>query len=139
MTSRLVQVASNVLSLFKRLWPGLVAVLAPVIFFHRAVFSDEIFISRDIQRVYYPLRQYWAQRVSMGEFPDWYPYDGLGQPFAGMVISGAFHPANLLTLLFPLGTAIKLNILLCYPVAFGGTFLLGRRWGLASGFAALGG
>ena len=49
-------------------------------------------------RVYYPLRQYWAERVSHLEFPFWYPYDGLGQSFVGMVVSGALHPTNLLYL-----------------------------------------
>src|SRR5499427_4750575 len=106
--------------------------------FHRAAFTDQIFFSRDIQRVYYPLRHYWAQRVLHGEFPQWFPYDALGQPFIGMVISGAFHPSNLVYLLLPLGTALKLNILLCYPVAFFGAYFLACRCSLSMVPAALG-
>src|SRR5216684_2494555 len=76
------------------------AVLAAVIaLFYRAALTDQIFFSRDIQRVYYPLKRYWADRILHGEFPQWFPYDGLGQPFVGMVISGAFHPSNLLYLM----------------------------------------
>lgn len=113
--------------------------LATVVFFYRAVFSSEIFVARDILRVYYPLRSYWAERVLRGEFPHWYPYDGLGQPFVGMVISGALHPSNLLYLVLPVESALKLNVLLCYPLAFAGAFLFARRWGAARSAAALAG
>src|SRR5881396_1319098 len=51
-----------------------------VAFFHHAALGGRIFIARDILRVYYPLHQYWAERVSRGEFPDWFPYDALGEP-----------------------------------------------------------
>jgi hypothetical protein len=115
-----------------------IAVL-PLLYFHRASLTEEVFIARDILRVYYPLKQYWAERVSQLQFPHWYPYDGLGQPYAGMLISGAFHPANLLYLLFPLGTALKLITLLSYVAALGGTYLFARLWGQGRGAALLAG
>ncbi|WNG51035.1 YfhO family protein [Archangium minus] len=114
-----------------------IAFLAPLLYFHRATFSGDIFISRDILRVYYPLKKYWAERVSQLQFPDWYPYDGLGQPFTGMVISGAFHPANILYLLLPLGLALKVITLLSYVAALGGTYLFARLWGMGRGAALL--
>ncbi len=89
-------------------------------------------------RVYYPLRQYWAERVSHLEFPFWYPYDGLGQPFLGMTISGALHPTNLLYLALPLALAIKVNVLLCYPAAFAGAYCLLRRFSLSLAASSLG-
>ncbi|MBX5484681.1 MAG: YfhO family protein [Myxococcaceae bacterium] len=116
------------------------AIGVTVLFFYRAVFSAEVFISRDIQRVYYPLRTYWVDRVSRGEIPDWFPYDGFGQPFFGMVISGGFHPTNLLYLALPIAQAMKLNILICYPFAQIGTWLCARRWGagwVAAAFAGI--
>ncbi|HYO72313.1 MAG TPA: hypothetical protein VEU33_40200, partial [Archangium sp.] len=64
-------------------------VVLPLLYFHRASLTDEVFIARDILRVYYPLKQYWAERVSQLQFPGWYPYDGMGQPYTGMLISGA--------------------------------------------------
>jgi Bacterial membrane protein YfhO len=109
----------------------------PLLYFHRATFSSEVFITRDILRVYYPLKKYWAERVSQLQFPDWYPYNGLGQPYAGMLISGAFHPANLLYLVLPLGVALKVVTLLSYVAALGGTWLFGRLWGLGRGAALL--
>jgi len=90
-------------------------------------------------RVYYPLRQYWAERVSHLEFPFWYPYDGLGQPFLGMVISGALHPTNLLYLALPISWAIKVNVLVCFPAAFAGVYCLLRRFGLSPAASSLGG
>lgn len=113
--------------------------LATAVFFHRALASGDVFIARDILRVYYPLRLYWAQRLLSGSFPEWYPFDGLGQPFAGMVISGAFHPVNITYLLLPLTTALTLNVLLCFPVACSGVYALSRRWGADVAPAALGG
>ncbi|WP_375768388.1 YfhO family protein [Archangium gephyra] len=114
-------------------------VVLPLLYFHRASLTDEVFIARDILRVYYPLKHYWAERVSQLQFPDWYPYDGLGQPYAGMLISGAFHPANLLYLLLPLGSALKLITLLSYVAAFGGTYLFARLWDMRRGAALLAG
>jgi membrane protein YfhO len=111
----------------------------PLLYFHRAAFSGKIFASRDILRVYYPLKQYWAERVSQLQFPDWYPYNALGQPYPGMLISGAFHPANLLYLLLPLGTALKFITLLSYVAALGGTYLFARLWGLGRGAALFSG
>ncbi len=111
----------------------------PLLYFHRATFSGEIFISRDTLLVYYPLKQYWAARVSQLQLPDWYPYDGLGQPFAGMLVSGAFHPTNLLYLLLSLGTAFKVITLLAYVAALGGVYLFGRLWGMGRGAALLAG
>jgi hypothetical protein len=120
---------------------SMLAVIAtlPLLYFHRATFSDEIFISRDILRVYYPLKKYWVDRVSQGQFPDWYPFDGLGQPYAGMLISGAYHPANLFYLVLSLGGALKLITLLSYMAALGGTYRFARLWGMVRGAALLSG
>jgi hypothetical protein len=111
----------------------------PILYFHRASFTDEIFIARDILRVYYPLKKYWMERVSQLQFPDWYPYNALGQPYPGMLISGTFHPANLLYLVLPLGTALKFITLLSYVAALGGTYLFARLWGQGRGAALLAG
>jgi hypothetical protein len=120
-------------------WIPATAIATTCAFFHRAVFSDQIFISRDIQRVYFPFRKYWAERVAQGEFPDWFPYDGLGQSFPGIVISGVFHPFNLLGLVFTVGGAIKASILLCFPIAALGVYRFARRWQLPPGAALFAG
>ncbi|ATB34462.1 YfhO family protein [Melittangium boletus] len=111
----------------------------PLLYFHRATFTDKVFIARDILRVYYPLKKYWVERVSQFQFPEWYPYDGLGQPYPGMLISGAFHPTNLLYLLLPLETALKLITLGAYVAALAGTYRFARLWGQGRGAALLAG
>jgi len=132
---------SQLFSAFRREVPLLAACIgvSTLVALHRAFFTNEIFISRDMQRVYYPLKQYWAQRVLHGEIPQWYPYDGLGQPFIGMVISGTFHPLNVLYLLFPLEIALKANVLVCYPIAFLGIYFFARRYRCTFGPAVLAG
>jgi hypothetical protein len=110
--------------------------IATIAVFSRVVFGDLIFFERDMRLVVLPVKRYWAERIAQGQFPDWYPFDGLGQPFAGMMVSGAFHPFNVLYLFLPLGTAGDWNILLCFPLAFLGTFLFAR--GLTLSAAAAG-
>jgi len=116
-----------------------VILVATGVFFHRALLSGDVFLARDMLLVSYPLRSYWAQRLLSGSFPDWYPYDGLGQPFVGMVISAALHPLNLVYLLFPLKAALNLNVLLCFPAAFSGVYRLALRFGASVPPAVLGG
>jgi Bacterial membrane protein YfhO len=116
-----------------------VALLCTLVFFHRALLAGEAFLGRDMLRVYLPLKSYWAQRLVSGSFPDWYPFDGLGQPFAGMVISGAFHPLNVSYLVLPLQLALTLNVLLCFPAAVLGVYAFARRWGADVAPAVLGG
>src|SRR5262249_49794991 len=115
------------------------AALATAAFFARAAFTRQIFIERDIQRVYYPLYAYWVERVRRGELPRWYPYDGLGAPYLGMLISGTFHPSKLLYLVFGLGTALKLNLLAGYWAALVGMYLLAREGGRSELAASLAG
>jgi hypothetical protein len=113
--------------------------LATAAFFYRVVFTSDLFIGRDVLRGVYPLKQYWATRVAAGELPEWFPYDGLGQPFVGMMVSAVFHPTNLLFLILPLGSAQKLATLVCYPFAFLGAFVWVRRFGLGVPPAVLAG
>ena len=103
-----------------------VALLLTVAVFWRAALTNDIFIGRDIVRVYYPLRHYFAQRVLGGSFPTWYPYDGLGQPFVGMMMGSLFHPVSLLYLVLPLFLALKWNILLSYTAGWLGLYVLLR-------------
>jgi hypothetical protein len=116
-----------------------VAVGATALFFLRALLTDQVFIARDLLRVYYPAHHYWAERVRAGEVPTWFPYDGLGQPFVGLLVAGVFHPLKLLYLWLPLGTALKLNLLVCYPLGLVGVYLLARQRGLSRWPALLAG
>ncbi|HZI15994.1 MAG TPA: YfhO family protein [Myxococcus sp.] len=106
------------------------AVLLPGVFFHRAVFTSDVFMAGDTLRAFYPMRHYWAGRVASLELPEWYPYDGLGQSFPAIFISGVFHPTALLHLVLPLGAAVKATLLACFPAALLGTWALAREYGV---------
>src|SRR5262249_47320178 len=89
-------------------------------------FGSGTFIGRDMLRVYFPLYQYWVQCIRDGRFPAWYPFDGLGQPYVGLVVSGAFHPIHLIWLFLSPALAMKTSVLVCFPVALCGVFCLAR-------------
>lgn len=107
-------------------------------FFWRVALCNKLLLRRDMLRVVLPLKAYWAERVRAGHLPDWYPYDAFGQPFAGMMVSGSFHPGNLLFLVLPAGQALTWNALLCFPLLATGLWVLLRRLGASSTGCALG-
>jgi hypothetical protein len=115
-----------------------VALVLTLTLFWRVALSDKLLLRRDMLRVVLPLKSFWAERVRTGHFPDWYPYDAFGQPFAGMMVSGAFHPGNLLFLVTPAGVALKWNALLCFPLLATGLWGLLRRLGVSPVGCALG-
>ncbi|NTX39337.1 hypothetical protein HUA78_33370 [Myxococcus sp. CA033] len=126
----------------RRAWglPALMLLL-PVGFFFRAFFWSDVFIAGDTLRAFYPMRAFWAARVAVFDFPEWFAFDGFGQSFVGIFVSGAFHPTALLHLLLPLGVAVKATILSCYPLALFGTWALLRRYDVPRAgalFAAVG-
>lgn len=105
------------------------------VMFSRAVFSSDAFSARDVQRSYYPLKMVWAERVSQGEWPQWFAYDGMGQPYISALVSAALHPLNLLYLLFSVDNGLKWGLLLSYFAAAFGVHALARRLGLSSASA----
>ncbi|MBN8226219.1 YfhO family protein [Corallococcus macrosporus] len=108
--------------------PVALAVVLCGLFFFRALSSSGVFLGGDALRVFLPMRAYWASRVSALEFPDWLPYDGLGQSFPGIFITGTFHPLMWPHLVLPLGLAAKVALLGCFLLALGGTYALVRAW-----------
>lgn len=86
---------------------------------------------RDLLRTYYPVRQYLAERLSSGELPQWYPYENLGEPYLGQVVTGTFHVLSALYLVLPLQPALKIELALSYAAALLGAFLLARSLGVS--------
>jgi hypothetical protein len=116
---------------------GAGAALATVLFFWRVVFTPAVFVARDAVRGVFPLERFFASEVSAGRFPEWYPYDGLGQSFPGTVVAGAFHPLNALYLLFTTPTAYEVVCLLAFGAAAFGAFGLATRVGVDRTGAAI--
>ena len=94
---------------------------------------------RDTARLYYPVKQFMAARLSAWELPLWDPWVDGGVSLLGQLSPGLFHPLTLLYLALPFDLAFKLNHLLTLPLAGVGTFLLGRLLGAGRGAALVGG
>jgi hypothetical protein len=106
-------------------WPVLL-VAAWCVAFRELLFTDRLPYYRDLLRTYYPLRSYMAARFRAGALPQWYPFENLGEPFIGQVITGVFHPLSLVYLVVDPLRGVKLEVLLCYFAAWAGMALFCR-------------
>src|SRR3981081_3757820 len=94
---------------------------------------------RDTSRLYYPVKRFFAEEISAGRLPLWYPWSESGTSLLGQVTPGLLHPFTLLYAALPFELAFKLNHLLALPLAALGAFLLCRRVGASPWAAAAGG
>ncbi len=94
---------------------------------------------RDTIRLYYPVKQYIAERLSRGELPLWDPWTDSGISLLGQISPGLLHPFTLLYPLLPFELAFKLNHLLALPIAAVGAYWLARKLGTAPWPAAVAG
>jgi membrane protein YfhO len=118
-----------------------VALLCIIVFafYHGLWLPGLVLIKRDAFTFYLPLKQYVVERLTNGELPQWFPYEGLGRPFIGVPHTGVFHPFALLSFLFSGPDAYRVSTLLtCLAAAFG-AFVLGRTLGLSRAGALLAG
>jgi hypothetical protein len=97
-----------------------------------------VLIKRDAFQLFLPLKQYIIDRLSHGELPQWFPYEGLGRPLIALTVMGVFHPFTLLYSLLPVQDAYRLATLICCLMAAIGTFVLARGLGISRGGAAAG-
>lgn len=97
-----------------------------------------VLIKRDAFQLFLPLKQYIIDRLSDGELPQWFPYEGLGRPLIALSVMGVFHPFTLLYWLLPVQDAYRVTTLLSCLMGAGGTFLLARGMGISRAGAAVG-
>lgn len=90
-------------------------------------FPGLVLIKRDAFHFYLPVKQHVVERLSTGELPQWFPYEGLGRPLLANVVAGVFHPFTLLYLVLPVYEAYRLSTFICILFAAGGAFVLARR------------
>lgn len=90
-----------------------------------------VLIKRDAYAFWLPLKQHMIERLSSGELPQWFPYEGLGRPFIGTAATGVFHPFTLLYFIFPASDAYRASTLLSCLLAALGAFALGRTLGFS--------
>lgn len=112
-------------------WPAAVILGALATFFFPALAPEQQFYARDILRMHVPMRQFASDRLLRGELPLWWPYEGLGAPFAAQGLTAVFHPVAVALAFVPAPQAMKALMLLSYAAAALGTFALARRLGLS--------
>ena len=93
-------------------------------FFAPQLWSDGVPYFRDALLTYYPILVYLRERLLHGELPQWYPYEALGSPFIGQVVTQTFYPLTYLLLPFAAATALKILVLGSYLAALFGAY----RW-----------
>jgi hypothetical protein len=118
---------------------SLTAVLALVLLVYAQLWLPGlVLIKRDAFQLFLPLKQYIIDRLSQGELPQWFPYEGLGRPLISLTVMGIFHPFTILYWLMPVQDAYRVATLLSCLIAATGMFLLARRFGISRSGAAVG-
>lgn len=102
-------------------------------------FPGLVLIMRDAFRFFLPIKQYAIERLSAGELPQWFPYEGLGRPFIGIPVTGVFHPFTFLYGVLPIHDAYRVSALLSCLAAALGAFALGRLLQYSRGAALMAG
>lgn len=103
------------------------------------IFDDLVVVYRDMLFVYLPTRTHFANRLLNSEFPEWYPFDGLGSSYIGNVVTSLLHPTILLHLILPHPLALNLSVVLMHYLAALGAFFLLRHWHCGRTAAFIGG
>ena len=83
-----------------------------IIIFRDVIFSDAVFVRRDISRYYYPLRHLAAEIFRSGQVPLWNPNIFCGMPFLATIQSVIFYPLSLMHYLMDPARALSLFIIL---------------------------
>jgi hypothetical protein len=109
-----------------------------LLFFGPTLLSSGVPYRRDLLHLYIPARHYLHERLRSGQLPQWYPYEALGVPFIGQIVTATFHPETWLFLPFAPAVAVKLNILFGYLLALAGAYKAGRAVGASRAGAVAG-
>src|SRR5258706_12964565 len=121
----------------RRLACALFLLAAWALFFQPMLFEGRVPVFRDLLDHTAPLGQFIGSRLRAGRLPQWFSFDGLGLPFIGQLNEGAFHPANWLYAILPVGPALRLELVLGYLAAAIGQLLFARALEISWTGAAL--
>jgi len=79
---------------------------------------------RDSWRLLLGCRAYLSERLRKGEFPSWYPFDGLGAPFHAQAVCGVLHPLSWLAAVLRPERALSIQVLCAIALAVWGAWRL---------------
>jgi hypothetical protein len=103
--------------------------LAGALLFAPVWISDGQFLYRDAGRMHHPDKQWIAEALRSGHFPEWNRLAGLGVPVLGNAVDAPLHPLNLLLVLLPFEPAFSWWVLLSVLGAGLGAAAWARRLG----------
>lgn len=118
---------------------GAVIAAAAAVLFRDVLIGGEAFFGRDVTPFFYPMKHFLARSVQAGDFPFWNPWILNGVPFFGSLQPGHLYPGSLLFYVLPMPLAFNLVLVLHFPLAGLGVYLLLRRWELRRPAALFGG
>jgi len=108
-------------------WPAVATLVGITLaFYHRLWLPGLVLTKSDAFAFYLVIKQHLIERLSTGELPQWFPYEGLGRSFIGTTITGIFHPFTTLYFLLQVADAYRASTLLSCVLAAFGAFALGR-------------
>jgi len=91
-----------------------------VIIYNDIIFSDKVFVQRDIARYYYPLRNFATETIREGKIPLWNPYMFCGTPLHAAIQNSVFYPLSLIY--YSMGVAKGLSIFILVHIFLCGIF-----------------
>ena len=104
--------------------------LVTAAFYHRPLFFQEAFFSRDILPLFHPFREIIHRRILEGDVPLWNPNIFGGLPLVGYLVVGPLYPLNLILVPFESVFAITLSVVIHHFLAALGMWLFLRRFGV---------
>jgi SAM-dependent methyltransferase len=104
---------------------------AGTLFFWPIAVDGRVPVFRDIIDTTVPLGHYIGARLRAGHLPQWFPYEGMGEPFIGQLNESTFHPTSWLYAMLPLAAALRWELLLGYAAAAFGQLLFARKLGMS--------
>jgi len=102
---------------------------AALVLFWPVLFGGLTLFGRDITPFFYPMKHVLVESIRSGTIPFWNPGVANGEPFFATLQPGVLYPGSLLLYLLPLSVSFDWSLVLHYPVAGIGLYLLLRRWG----------
>lgn len=125
--------ASRPLSEPKPIWAySAFAVVALIFFF--AHLTGSAFFWEDFTEQFFPFQSFAARSFADGGIPFWNPYTFAGMPFYADLQNGMYYPGHLLLYILSGGTLTvwlaQLIVILHYPIAMIGMWMLARRAGI---------
>jgi hypothetical protein len=102
---------------------------ASFVLFWPVLFGGRTLFGRDITPFFYPMKHVLVESIRSGTLPFWNPGIANGEPFFASLQPGVLYPGSLLLYFFPLSVSFDWLVVLHYPLAGAGLFLLLRRWG----------